>query len=442
MSEINNTYEVLKNVLTGDTFNLQNVNNTYECFQAVHDETNAALRVNVSNLEPSLESMIVINSPSDLPTPIDLGDGLGLAYRLEGLYSFGNSMTLGYPIAPTATASANLNENLIDGNLLSLTYSGSGAFIRANTTNYWNTLIVDKVSTYGDSGNAFIDLNGTGAQLLSIFSTSINGFGSLGEINAQNIFQTRSVNFNTFTTGLTMTNNVVNIIAFTVSSTVAPIGGSHFNIFGANFSTGFHMSQFIPIAGDSIINIHSGYTGYVDISSINVVTAYGGTPFSPTGLDQTNNQILASNNRNIPNSKSQGWMYLSAITNQDLVADTPELITGTTLGNGLNENFTHDGILNKLTYIGIEDFSGFITATIHTNGTGAVDRTFRFIVYKNGLDLNQPVGEVRLTTTSDRKNITLQNHLTLETGDYVQVYNECIGSSDDYDLKGLEVTIK
>jgi len=87
MSE-NNTYEILKSVLTGDTLALQNVNNTYECFQAVHDETNNALRVNVTNLTGGT------TSPSGSDTEIQYNDSG--SFGAESAFTYNQSTnTLG-----------------------------------------------------------------------------------------------------------------------------------------------------------------------------------------------------------------------------------------------------------------------------------------------------------------------------------------------------------
>ncbi len=47
MSETNNTYEILKSVLSGDALTLASVSNTYEAFKAVYSENDTALRVNI-----------------------------------------------------------------------------------------------------------------------------------------------------------------------------------------------------------------------------------------------------------------------------------------------------------------------------------------------------------------------------------------------------------
>lgn len=68
MAYESNTYEISKNVLSGNTLTLKNVDNTYEIFKAIHDTEKDALRANILNLPSGV-------IPGGNDTEIQFNDG-------------------------------------------------------------------------------------------------------------------------------------------------------------------------------------------------------------------------------------------------------------------------------------------------------------------------------------------------------------------------------
>ena len=78
MGEENNTYKILKSVLNSDS--LDSINNEYECFKAVYDDDNDALRVNITNLPVDDGVGITLNSDyiSGVKAIINSGETLNI----------------------------------------------------------------------------------------------------------------------------------------------------------------------------------------------------------------------------------------------------------------------------------------------------------------------------------------------------------------------------
>ena len=155
----NNTYEILKNVLTGDTLTLASVNNTYECFQAVYSEDDNALRVNITNLtggtvEPAKKvyKALLTQEGTDIPVATILENTLGevptFTYDDVGLYYLNIT---GGTFAETSMAISygsgqGPNETFVgyfsDINQLGLESANSGSY---GNDIFYNTLITIEV---------------------------------------------------------------------------------------------------------------------------------------------------------------------------------------------------------------------------------------------------------------------------------------------------------
>ena len=279
-------------------------------------------------------NQIVINSISDLPTPQDLGDGLGEAYRLPvGYYILGNNLVWNYPIAPTATPNEVVG---VDGrNFSTQVYTGTGAFIRANTTNNFGRLAFNNVLFVGNGSNQLFDVTGDGNQTFLLYLFTAANFGSLGTITAQSLFAMYRTVFSNFSGKLTLFNNTINYTFAFATQTAAPIGDAHIRIEGAGLSTAFTSCQFVPIAGDSVFDIDLASSGFIDITNSNVVTAYGGIPFKAGSADQTDPRVIVNSTRGIPNSTAKAKLTIVGNTATTIIStvDTPTVIN-TIWGDG------------------------------------------------------------------------------------------------------------
>jgi len=303
------------------------------------------------------QNQIVINSVYDLPTPVDLGDGLGTAHRLgTGLYLLGADLTLAYPLAPPATADQKI---IIRGmSHTNINYTGTGAYIRANATNKWLRIMHDDVRIIGDGSNTFVAMLGTGAETFMLNLCRIDSFDSLGMIESQFVYTTYKGIFTDFGGRLTLKNNTINYLSVVSTQTSSPIGDAHIRIEGTSLSTGLDSMQMIPLSGDSAFDIDAAYLGSLNMAGCNIITAYGGTAFKTGSLNQKTPLVIAHANRGIPNSRvlidqhvrvSEG----SAPTTSFTALNQPVPIVNTfTYGN--TERFTGatDG---RMTYTGFEE---------------------------------------------------------------------------------------
>ena len=290
-------------------------------------------------------SEVCINTVSDLPAPVDLGDGLGLAYRLNnGRYKFGGPLTLPYPIAPTAGAG---NVFLDGGNFANITYSGSGAFLRANSTNKWGVFTVLDIAITGNGSNQIFDIDGDGTQLTSSFFVAFSNFDGVGTIANQAICQFQRDSFEDCKTLIMDSNNINFLFSMAVFGST-PFGGANFRIQGTSLTTEFQSFEAIPLSGDSVFDVDSAYTGLMSIAAVNVVTAYGGTAFKAGSLDQKDPKFISSHNRGLPDSQIVAGLYVRNNTT-----------TTTTNIKGVTGYFQSAEVAGANTQINTTDTTGF-----------------------------------------------------------------------------------
>ena len=226
-----------------------------------------------------------VYSENDLPTQIDRGDGLGICHHLQAnmQYRFVESFSLEYPICFASGGSAN---ELITHNGISITYIGTGAMFRNNSTTPVEYGLIERMSLVGNSGNQVFDI--TGGVALSIDLTAFEGFGSMGTIsNVADFVVFDRATFKNFGEGITLENNGISYLRAVSAFYAVPIGGSIISIAGTFLSTAMTDCQLIPIAGDSGIHIDSGIIGFVTLNHVNIVKDYGGLEYSATSLNQS-----------------------------------------------------------------------------------------------------------------------------------------------------------
>ncbi len=262
----------------------------------------------------TLNNENIINDISKMPAPVDLGDGLGLAYRFKNnVLGFGKDISLPYPIAPTAAA-----EDFVIITHNKITYTGTGSFIRINATNKWTRLRIYNARIHGDGTNQAFDIVGTGSQVLEFLSVGFENFGSLGNINIQNTVLMNVATFNNFKDQLVLNGNVVNFIGITGMNPQYDFGASLIAVLGSSFTTAITSSQIIATGGNSAFYIDPGHTGFVDITRSNVI----GTAFGSGSLTQTDPKIIANANRGIPDSQTIGSYQMERNTNPTVITAT------------------------------------------------------------------------------------------------------------------------
>lgn len=292
----------------------------------------------ISEVKP--EHTTIVNSLFDLPDPLDLGDGLGLAHRCEGSFRIGKNIVTPYPLAPKSNGGV-FSLNLLDNTII---YSGSGSFLRTNPTNSWSLFRMEKGFLGGVGGSQLLDFEGTQINFFTFEEISVFSFDSLGFIKKQRIVKVIRIAFDNFNEGITFDDNIVNILLLISTETTSVVNGSHINILGINtFSTEIIQFQLIPIAGDSAFYVDPNYTGFLSLNIGNVILDYGGKPFSITSLDNTSKKVASYSIRNIPDSKilgSFGWFNNNTETVLTYEANDYDIVSFSDVGNGEIEVLT------------------------------------------------------------------------------------------------------
>lgn len=137
-----------------------------------------------------------------------------------------------------------------------------------------------------------------------------------------------------------------------------------------------------------------------------------------------------------------GYYYMSDNTTQTPIAaaDKPVKISGTTTSS--NPFRVKNPSNNRLDYEGNKSRSFEITCTGTVDNTsGPNKRTYTFYIYKNG-ERQNAISAQRTFTNSDIGNFTLIGSLNLVKNDYIEVYAENTGNSNDILVTRLSLILK
>lgn len=256
-----------------------------------------------------LDNVVLVNKPSDLPTPIDTGDGLGTAYRLEAkAYMFGNDMTLDYPIVATTENDKITFITSESEATLNFSQASGGVFVsNSNTTiSRLNILNMDIITQPGASL-----FNIDGAEYIQFKRSIFRGVGSIGSINNTVTVTSRDSSFIGFNNGLAIENcTILYMRAIELNPGQSVTNGFLVGVEGTFLSTVFTDIQAIPISGDAVFNFDSDLSGRIILHIVNAISLYGGIPFKAGSLDQTDPKIDAEASPNIPNSHTIGSLYM------------------------------------------------------------------------------------------------------------------------------------
>lgn len=244
---------------------------------------------------------IIINNASELPTPTDTGDGLGTAYRFENkVYKFGSDLSVAYPFV--------LNSTTLRGYDVIITYTGTGALFRNNTTTPLGYSYLSNIGFIGDGTNqAFSITDGVYGAFLDVYRGGFVDF-EMGEIsNIDEFFMITSAIY--LPVGKLTLENIAERISLIDFGLIAPtpIGDSLIEIIGSPKVTA--QTVFLePSGSDSAFNIDSGFTGSFDFSHSKVLG--NGIAFNPGGLDQTNPYVTVIAVSGISDSQTIGSLFM------------------------------------------------------------------------------------------------------------------------------------
>ena len=268
----------------------------------------------------------VINSVEDLPTPTDESDGLGLAYRLEaGYYIIGANISIAYPIAP----SANGVSVVIDGMVLNtITYTGTGALFRANTSIGFYELVIRNIVLTDSTGIASLfAVEGNVSESVYLQFSIVNNFGSLGYVwsivwleLAANFMQGFSTGLNTeWCAQISLSQNQLFAPSASLSGACITFDGGSSNIVSVTDSIFTLLNS-----SHSAVDIKSSFAGFVTLANSFVDTSLAGVPFAAGSKNQTELRINSNNVRGIPNSNIIGSFYMERNENDTAIANVGE----------------------------------------------------------------------------------------------------------------------
>ena len=141
----NNTYQILANVLTGDTISINYVNNTYECLKAVYNTGSNALNVNVLNLTGTTTDLINYYTKTEVDVLLDREQNTGLSYTYaQSNANFTSALTFltytGTTVPTNYYNKTQADANFVSGLTLTTSYYTAAKcdlnFLSANTSYY------------------------------------------------------------------------------------------------------------------------------------------------------------------------------------------------------------------------------------------------------------------------------------------------------------------
>lgn len=277
----------------------------------------------------------VINNPSELPEPVDLGLGLGEAYRIKGgELKIGDGTEFHYPIAPTLDA-----EELTIICYGKIKWLGTGAFLRTNGNVKWKQLRIEYAEIEGDGTNTPYDLVGTTAETFETFRVQLNNFGSLGVVAAYGTNLHLAASFNNFSGPFLLSHNIVNIFDIAGLNPQNSFYDAIFDIEGNSYSTAITSVQIVVGADNFAFYFNPNYVGLADITRSNVI----GAPFKPGSLDQTHPNFIVDNTRGVSESQTVGSCHAERrntdVTTPSIVGEDG-VITGFAEGPGSTTTVT------------------------------------------------------------------------------------------------------
>lgn len=334
----------------------------------------------------------IINSIDDLPTPVDLGLGHGVAYNLEpGIdYEQRGDIIHAYPIVASVPGQSNYWTSSPDK---ILAYTGAGAQFRSNSTANWLNMIVFSTYLVGDGSNAIFDLDGDGSQSFFYKFGIAENFGSLGSVQNHFILDVDDSSILDFRVGISIfeVSNVFirgndtwvphSLLIGAVITIDGICGGCSSSIDGSTFG--------LLTASQYAFDIKNTYAGVYSIAHSTVDTSAGGSAFASGSLDHTAvNGSVFSNPSGIPESQYIGSLYMERNTIVTTISEVGQdgvitafadagggQVTVTSAGHGLADGtvvwIVDDAYTGKYTIANVTINTFDITAPYSGPSTGA-----------------------------------------------------------------------
>lgn len=362
---------------------------------------------------------IIINSTSELPTPTDTGDGLGLAHRLVS----GNRYKIGvaniyftYPIVPPSDGSVTI-ESSEDYNIYWL---GTGAFIRNNSNTPLNALQLIATRIIGDGTNTAFSITDGGeisvdfVRILNNYPGTISGierayFRNVAVGNQFGKFSFADIAVVLYWQGVVMiTGNSLS-------------GDSMLDLSGNIGVVSLQNIEAQPLTFDSFINIDSGFTGRIQMSYVESRDIYGGYFFKPGSLDQTDPKVESRDCVPIADSQTIGSFFMERNTTvTDITAvGTDGIITAfadagggqvtvTSAGHGLS-NGNIVWIANSTNYASKYTISNVATDTFEITETYTAESPSAITVWETNWT---KVAGLTYSMENERASMTDNNKIT------------------------------
>lgn len=270
-----------------------------------------------NELQAFADNTIIVNSVNDLPTPTDLGDGLGTAYRLENgkEYLITNNISISSPIAPSGAGDSSGLKFVWDKYL---TYTGTGAMFRSNTTNNWVNFLIEDGGISGNGTNTFLDIDGDGTQSFFVKFAIIDNFADLGTVDNHFLFDLDDSTISDFDSGITL-NEVEEELLRGDSAWIpsASMTGAAITINGTGATDSATIdgaNVYLQNSNQNAFDIKSTYAGVYKISHAFIDTSLGGIPYASGSKDEKDVNGDVFSNIGIPDSQIIGSIFMERNT--------------------------------------------------------------------------------------------------------------------------------
>lgn len=356
-------------------------------------------------------NIVVVNQMSDFPTAV------------SGVITLEDDTAYLVSAKLTTTDRFEFGDNCVlyaaDSSVGSLTYTGAGTMLTANSENSKVTLL-----TLDAPNGQLLDVtsgSGNGVfQLVNATIKSCDAVGSIGNLSALQITDTAFEDVKT--DGLSFTGTIAFLVGsrnlFTVN------GGTMFKLGSSTISAGFttYSSLVVLAAGTNYIdglvdsgNFDSGALG----SIFNMRFSGSGTPLA-ANITRDDPRWQFFGNDDIGDTRPDGLLSFSGNATNTVIASTgvPVLIAGTWVEQTTSQfEATAAG---RLTYKGGKPAKLPITASLTGAPVSGTNKTITYHLYKNGVDLS--ADQSNIISSGSPKNTSLIWQLELNPDDYLELF--------------------
>ncbi len=406
-------------------------------------------------LSKGIEVSRIGNNVTQVFTASDFGVPVaGVVTLTEGVYTLMNTVTMDDELAFTVGDKITLESVDRENAVLILTKDGDG-LTRAAGSNFDRFVIQNITIEMSNTANPrFFNMSGGIINLanVSLDFTGTPTTGRLGTFDGVFNIRMNLVGCGEFTDGFVFDNlNIFigdNVSARVGAGTTADTNAAMFRING--FS-----SQFRLTSSDLNLNPGSGsfFVFDIDDSIVTPVTitnvteiAAGSTFYDSTGLDQTSIHVTTTNSLNSPDSKNIGSVVVNnnttaTPTTSDTFVDL--IFTNATISEGSNIEVWEltnpgSGTNAELTYIGLTEFNGVITATI-TIDPNQNNRTYAFRIVIDGSATGDAIETPTLLAGNTIVTLPFLSPLLITTGQTLRIQMEEVGTSSSPVITNLVI---